>query len=191
MNPTPRIDLRPLLRRCLLLTGLVLMTPACGGDFDTFLERQRPPTELIELSASEPVVTRRLRVVAAVKPGTRTKVSWPYLSVKVSRTWANSEASGAEDIYPWLRVRLVNESEGDLRAEDVVAFGEQGWVRDAGLANSPGREDKADQFDVTYRVEFERQGPPSNGLIKLTWESYASVSSSGDRDEVEFTVTEL
>ncbi|MCY1043275.1 hypothetical protein OV208_18305 [Corallococcus sp. bb12-1] len=191
MNPTPRIDLHPLLRRFLLLTGLVLMTPACGGDFDTYLDRRSPPTEIIELNASEPVVTRRLRVVAAGKPGTQTKVTWPYLSVKVSRLWESSEASVAEDIYPWLRIRLVDESDGDLLGEDVVAFGEEGRVREAGLANSPGREDTAEQFDVTYRVEFERQGPPSNGIIKLTWEANAAVSSNGDWDEVEFTVTEL
>ncbi|RYZ38578.1 MAG: hypothetical protein EOO71_23405 [Myxococcaceae bacterium] len=189
MIPTLRtVFLLPLLRRLLLLAGLVLMLPACE-DFNSFEELRRP-TELIELGANEPVVIRRLRLVAAGKPGTHAKVSWPYLSATVSRFWTRSDEGGAEAVHPWMRVRLVDEADGNILGEDVVAFDAHGSVRDAHLANSTGRDDEAERFDVTYRLEFERQGPPSDGVIRLTWEAHASVSSSGDRDEVEFTVTQ-
>ncbi|WP_147446793.1 hypothetical protein [Corallococcus sp. CA047B] len=179
----------PMLGRFLLLGGLALMTPACGEDYDTYVEL-REPSGMHELSASEPVGSRRFRMVAAAKPDTRAKVAWPYLSLNVGRRWSNPDASSAEVVYPWLRVRLVDESDGAVLDEDVVVFDEQGLPREENLANSPGRDDRAERFDVTYRLEFERQGTPSDGVIKVFWNTYASVSSSGDRDEVEFTVTE-
>ncbi|CAM3207093.1 hypothetical protein G4177_34330 [Corallococcus sp. ZKHCc1 1396] len=180
--------LRKAFQRLLLLGGLVLMTSACGG-LDTLVEMQ-PPDESLELSASEPVAVRRVRMVAAGKPGTGTKVASRELTFVFSRYWVRPPADGSEVVYPWYRLRIVDERDGHVEDEDVIAFGPGSSESKVYLTPRLGPEDPADRFDVTYRLEFERQGPPSVGTIRVSWETFGSVMSDGDEDDVELTVTQ-
>ncbi|RYZ39465.1 MAG: hypothetical protein EOO72_09115 [Myxococcaceae bacterium] len=164
------------------------MTSACGG-LDTLVEMQ-PPDESLELSASEPVAVRRVRMVAAGKPGTGAKVASRDLTFVFSRSWGRPPADGSEVVYPWYRLRVVDERDGHVEDEDVIAFGAGSSEGNVYLTPRPGREDPADRLDVTYRLEFERQGPPSGGTVRVSWETLSSVMTDGDVDDVEITVTQ-
>ncbi|RKH02541.1 hypothetical protein D7V97_27780 [Corallococcus sp. CA053C] len=145
--------------------------------------------EAVALTAAEPHFERRLRVEARAKPDTGAKMSRVDFSFKTEPRW-EEPASGGSEVHPWYRVRFVDEGDGQVRDEGVIIFGE-GHTPDSLNVWLKKNEEEFSRFEATYRLELDRQGPPSAGILHVTWHAVGEVLTDADHlERVEVILTQ-
>ncbi|AGC43412.1 hypothetical protein MYSTI_02083 [Myxococcus stipitatus DSM 14675] len=179
MSVRPVLILRLLgLALALLTTGCLLLGSSVSGDTKT-------DTAQTPLSPSEPVYRHRVKLyVGPKKRSDSVRVYDASLSIELSAIrWKPPTGQGAP-VLPWFRVRILDEADGrlvheqtyvfeDPRGADTLHRGGGTYYMDVTPRDSPPR------FEATYLIEFERQGPPSEGPIDVTWRLGASGMAHG------------
>lgn len=173
--------------RQLLPAALLLLTPACLS-MNSWAEKDSE-TESLTLTPAESHAEARLHVVAAPRAGKRAKLSSINLNVDMEQSWQPQETD-VPAVQPWYRVRLVDERDGHVAAEDILALTEPNKMYLVGLRPEVGLGDKEiERFEATYRLEFDRQGPPSEGPIQIGWKAHLSaLTHEDDVKDIEVTL---
>ncbi|WP_147451027.1 hypothetical protein [Corallococcus llansteffanensis] len=172
----------------LLLGSLLLLTPACdtGSDWVT----QSTEVESLALTPTEPHLERRLHVVARARPDTGAKISVLHITFETEPRWERPEAGGS-DVHPWYRVRLVDERDGQVVDERVTVFGEGSTPDSLSVGPDVDIEDEISRFEATYRLELDRQGPPSAGTLHVNWSVITeALTDADDLERVEVLLTQ-
>ncbi|RKH02543.1 hypothetical protein D7V97_27790 [Corallococcus sp. CA053C] len=164
----------------LLLGSLLLLTPACG--VDDIAITQRTPVESILMTATESHSERRVHIVARAKPDTEAKLSLLSIHFNAQPNWLQSESGGSE-VLPWFRVRLVDERDGQVVQERSTVVEDVASPETLDLGPAVNTEDEVALFEGTYRIEFDRQGPPSGGTVHVLWGAVTEVQTDGDHPE--------
>ncbi|MFP2928703.1 hypothetical protein ACLESO_26605 [Pyxidicoccus sp. 3LG] len=160
-----------------LLGGLMLMT-ACPGT-TVFVDAAHPP-ESITLTAEAPRVERRLNVTALPKQGEKVEFGPFKVSFSANPRWQPPQDVGPV-VEPWVRVRLVDERDGSVVAEQVTVLRAAGAQEVLYGGDEVCGED-VKRCEATYRLELERQGPPSGGVVEVEWGVDVSAWVSDTRD---------
>ncbi|RKH07218.1 hypothetical protein [Corallococcus carmarthensis] len=173
--------------RCLLSVGLALL--ACACDTSGFVEDSTEETSL-RLDAAQPHVVKRLRLRAKTRADADAKFSHLSVNVSSSVRWSPEEGTRT-DVLPWYRIRMVNDPGGEVQSERVFVmkpFDHHEYVSVSADADVKAPLDTA---DASFRLEFDRQGAPSEGAFTVTWKAYGTLyTDDGDPEDIQFTVTE-
>jgi hypothetical protein len=162
-----------------LLGTLALMT-ACPGTI-VFVDAAHPP-ESITLTAEAPRVERRLNVTALPKQGEKVEFGPFSMSFQAKPRWQPPQPQeGSRVVEPWVRVRLVDERDGSVVAEQVAVLRAEGAQEVLYGGDEVCGED-VKRCEATYRLELERQGPPSGGVVDVEWGLDVSAWVSETRD---------
>ncbi|RKH46742.1 hypothetical protein [Corallococcus sicarius] len=161
----------------LLLGSLLLLTPGCG--VDDIVVAQRTPGEMFLLTPENPHSERRVQIVARAKPDTEAKLSLLSIDFKTQPHWERP-ASGGSEVHPWFRVRLVDEQDGQVVEEHTTVVDDWDTSEEVTLKPKVNVEEEVSRFERTYRLEFDRQGPPSDGTLYVQWSSDMEVLTDGD-----------
>lgn len=161
----------------LLLGSLLLLTPGCGVDDASVT--QRTPSESFLLTPEAPHSERRVRIVARAKPDTEAKLSLLLIDFKTKPQWERP-ASGGSEVHPWFRVRLVDERDGRVVEEHTTVVDAWDTSDQVSMRPAVNVEEEVSRFEATYRLEFDRQGPPSDGNLHVLWSSVTEVLTDGD-----------
>lgn len=164
-----------------------MLTPACLR-LEDWAEKDTE-TESLTLTPTESHAEAQLRVVAAPRAGKRAKLSFIHLGFDMEQSW-QPQGTDVPAVHPWYRVRLVDERDGHVAAEDIIVFVEAHAIYPVGLRPEVGLGDKeAERFEATYRLEFDRQGPPSEGPIQIGWKAHLSAMTyEDDVKDIEVTL---
>ncbi|MCE9669913.1 hypothetical protein LY474_19120 [Myxococcus stipitatus] len=171
--------------------ALTLLTTACPGDDHGWVEASTPPETMV-LSPSEPRVQRRVQVRVAPKPGEKLEFSLLNLGIEATRLAWSTPGENIPEVHPWLRVRVFDERDERLVKEHVLVFDRPELTLPWPLAFGPDLPKPLREFEATYRIEFERQGPPSDGTIQVDWRLDGSaLTPYPDMKHLQLTLTLL
>ncbi|WP_342380008.1 hypothetical protein NVS55_10630 [Myxococcus stipitatus] len=152
----------------LLSTGCPLLGSSVSGDTKTGPDQTT-------LSPSDPIHRQRVKLfVGPKKRFDQVSVYHASLSIEMRAIrWKPPTGQGAP-VLPWFRVRIIDEADGRLVEERTYVFENPRGADTLQFGGSPfymdvTPEDEPPRFEATYVVEFERQGPPSEGPIDVTW----------------------
>ncbi|QSQ17520.1 hypothetical protein [Myxococcus landrumensis] len=177
MSARPSLQLLGL-ALALLTTGCPLLGSDVSGDTKTELAKTL-------LSPSEPIYRHRVQMyVGPKKRFDSVRVYDASLSIRLTGLQWKPPAGQDALVLPWFRVRIFDEADGRLvqelsfvfehpRGTDTAQLGGATYYMDVSPRNLPSR------FETTFLIEFERQGPPSEGPIQLSWELGASGMANG------------
>ena len=180
---------RPMRIPLLLLGSLLLLTPACDPGVVEDWVTASTQVEAVALTAAEPHFERRVHLVARARPDTGAKMSRVDLTFKTEPRWERP-ASGGSEVHPWFRVRLVDEQDGQVLDEGITVFGE-GGTPDSLTVWIKRNEEEFSQFEGTYRLVLDRQGPPSAGTVHVNWSGVGEALTDGDHlERVEVILTQ-
>jgi hypothetical protein len=175
--------------RLLLACAWALLTCACPGPDSLSLEAFTPKSTLT-LDAAQPHAERLLHLRTEVAPGKKVTFSEPRFSVDSSVRWDSRQAERS-DVVPWYRVRLVDPRDGRVYDERVLVLAPLSSYGYIGLGASLPLEGPTRDMDVSVRLEFDRQGPPSEGTLSVEWMFYGAVSTdASSREGLQLTLSE-
>ncbi|WP_164010641.1 hypothetical protein [Pyxidicoccus trucidator] len=175
----------------LLGLAFALLTTACRPGYDQVEAPASAETTTV-LSPSEPLLERRLHVRVAPKPGEKLEFLQLNFFIELTRLSWDVPEGAIPEVHPWFRVRVFDERDGLMVDEHVlIVAGPEtppGWP----LSFGPELDEKARVFENTYRIEFERQGPPSEGTLQVDWKPGATaLTSIPDMEHLQFSLTLL
>jgi len=173
------------------LAALALLVTGCPSRDNGWVEAATPP-EATVLTASEPRVQRRVQVRAAPEPGEKLEFSMLNLGIETTRLAWSLPDGNIPQVHPWLRVRVFDERDERLVKEHVLVFDRPEPTLPWPLSFGPDLPKPLREFEATYRIEFERQGPPSEGTIQVDWRLEGSaLTPYPDMKHLQLTLTPL
>ncbi|WP_223637917.1 hypothetical protein [Corallococcus sp. EGB] len=179
----------PVLARRLLLGGLLLLPSACL--IAPASMSRTGPAGAFSLTPANTRTRLRMHMVVAARKGTGAKISGLNVGFSAEPRWQLSGTDSGE-VHPWYRARLVDERDEQVLDESSVIFDVPRPVGMVPLSPHINLDDDTERFEATYRLEFERQGTPSEGTIEVNWSSEVSMSTlSSDMRDFEITFTRL
>ena len=178
----------PLARaRGLLPLGFALL--ACACDTSGFVEASTEEHPLT-LDAAQPHVVKRLRLRGGTRDKARAKFTGVSLVVSTSVRWWPGEETRT-DVLPWYRLRVVSDPDGEVQDELTLVMKPFSHFDSLYLGASTELAAPTDSVDTTFRLEFDRQGAPSEGALDVKWKAYATLyKDAGDPEDLQFTLTE-
>jgi hypothetical protein len=157
----------------LLSSSLSLMVAACHPGYTVQAPHSQVESVVMSLPPSTPRVEQRLVLVVAPKEGKKMRLEYASLSLEVDHSWQGLKGDTSEST-PWLRVRIVDERDGSIYAEQANDIDPLQPLLQLYRLDHSLCQQAEERCEVPFRIEIERQGPPAEGILNVHWKATGS-----------------